>query len=636
MAYPRKVFNEQGVKGLGPTFAHGLARCGFGDDLLSAYNSKTEQEFRAFLPQWRQRINDELRTNSRGCLTSRKHNFNLPSDFPCLTTLKNYAKPSTSGDRASPMRDKGELDLAALASLCEDYFEWATADGILNRFRNLVWKVAIMHVFRRSTLEADRRRREGRRGSHPSTAIGSPASLITAHLGPQKKKKADKNARLEALGDIFVNQGTAQVENGPRQYDPSIPDTHPLVKSITLSRCHTSTDGLREYRLQFSPIQFIALTKSGIRKFRPQPETKREPKEPIDPKSDDLLWVSEIVLSKVHPELVDAYLAKEAEKGRKKPGRPRKKNQDHNSSPADTDVEMDTDELQRGSGSQSRLLSQLDAMSVSKSKKSQTKPKRPKRTQQPTSSPTPSQQLPLPAVRARDRVSPAILSQHPPSPRRQFLFTFVDPGVHYDDEKRVNDDSGDSLPPSPPATQESVLLSQPDDFSDARSPVRATARVTAILDTIIDREWGRSKQKGKRKADIAATAAKRPAKKTKASDYRPAAPPSSQSIQPLASSSKISSSIQEQCGGNSSEAKILSPRATAGQQTQTQAFDVRQESRVAESVGRGSAGLHFRYGVPLPDLTDSDDSDLDLILPPPSSQTSFHVRFGSDDIIDLT
>lgn len=594
-------------------------------------------------------MNDELKTNSRGFLTNRKHNFSLPNDFPCLGTLKNYARPVTSGERASPMRDKGELDLAALASLCEDYFEWATVDGILNRFRALVWKVAIMHVFRRSALEADRQQQEGPSGSNPVSAIGSPASFIKAHLGPQKKKKTDKNARLDALSDVFVNQGTAPAEDATRRYDPSVPDTHPLVKCITLSRCHTSTDGLREYRLQYSPIQFVTLTRSGIRKFRPQPETKREPKEAPDPNTNDILWVSEIVLSKVHPELVTAYLTKEAEKGRKKPGKPRKKDRD--CSLGDFDDERNMNEPPQASSSQSRLLSQLDAMAASSSKGSQTKPRRTMHARQPPSSPAHPRELPLSPIRsqqfssspaqARNREMSPVLSRPRPSSgpnfRGQFLFTFVDPGTHYDDEKDVNDDSDDSLPPTPPATQESLFRSQPHDFSAERSPVRATARVTAILDSIIDREWGRSKGKGKRKAGATAAATERPAKKTKASHvvtaaYLPATPLSSQPTQPIASSR-----AKGQRGDDSSEIEMLSPQATAGQRTQTHPIDKHQESRVPESVGRGTIGLHHLYGVALPDLDDSDDSDLDLNLPPPRSQTSSQCApLALNDIIDLT
>ncbi|KAH6914099.1 hypothetical protein BKA70DRAFT_1519374 [Coprinopsis sp. MPI-PUGE-AT-0042] len=638
---------EDGVKGLGPTFAHGLARCGFGEELLAEYNSKTEQEFRLFLPQWRQRMCDELSTNSRGYLTSRKHNFALPNDFPSLATLKNYARPITSGARASPMRDKGELDLAALASLCEDYFEWATAEGIVNRFRNLVWKVAIMHVFRRSALEADRRQKEGRTGSNAGFAIGSPASLIAAHLGPQKKKKVGKNARLDALSDVFVNQGTAPVEDTPRRYDPSIPDTHPLVTGITLSRCHTSTDGLREYRLQYSPIQFVTLTRSGIRKFRPQPETKREPKEAPNPKSSDLLWVSEIVLSKVHPELVTTYLEKEAERGRKKPGRPRKKNQDRDSSPVDMDAEMDVEEPQPASGSQSRLLAQLDAIAAPKAKKAQRKPRRPKGSQQPPSSPIQprelplspiqSQQLPMPPTQARN--SSPVRPQDPPNPMRQFLFTFVDPGIDYDDED-VEDPFDSSAPPTPPPTQESLLLSQPDDFAGERSTVRATARVTAILDSIMDQPWDQSKGKGKRKAVGSADAAKRPAKKTKAFEAMPsvnlpATPPSSQQTRHVASSSVIGRRAKQQHGDDSSEIEILSPRGTAGKHTQT--LTKRKETGVPEKVDHGANVPRFRYGDVLPDLDDSDDSDLELNFPPPLSQTSARrTPLASNEVIDLT
>lgn len=619
----RLTRRSKGVKGLGPTFAHGLARCGFGDELLAAYNSKTEPELRAFLPLWRQRMTTELKTNSRRFLTSKK-NFDIPNDFPCLATLGNYARPLTTGERASPMRDRADLDLAALASFCEDYFEWATADGILKRFRSLVWPVAIMHVFRRSALEADRRQREGQASAHTDFTVGSTAALVAACLGPKKKPAASKNSRLDALGDVFLNQGTTPAPATYPQYShPAVADEHPLVIKIKTSRCHASTDGLREFRLVYSPVQFTSLTRCGIRKFRPAPETKREPKDGAPPDSDDVLWMSEIVLKRVHPQLVDSWLTEQAEKGRKKPGRKRKEGQERGSSPAALDEghELAGSQQPSGSqrpsvysqpsGSQSRILSQIDAIRAPAKRKKRATPRSPQR--------------PRPAP-----MDPISLEQ--PQPKRHFSFTFIDPGIHYDDD---DDECSDSSPA--PAAQRAPSLARRED-APIESPVRATAGVTALFDSIIDGTLNRSKMNGKRKAVAPAAAASQPAKKAKApeigaSTHGHPAPSSSQLMQEAGSSRKVTDHNRRESSNDDSDIEVLSPRVASKGRGHVGA----RAAPLQNSSSSSTTVPAFRYGYDVPDFTDSDD-DMELnFAPPSSSQTSRgHSVLDCSDIIDLT
>ena len=86
----------QGVKGMGPKIALGLARCGFGDRLVAAYR-QGEAHFRAFLPQWRAEVNAELVTNSSNLLPRRCPGSTLQPNWPDIALLDAYVNPVCSG-----------------------------------------------------------------------------------------------------------------------------------------------------------------------------------------------------------------------------------------------------------------------------------------------------------------------------------------------------------------------------------------------------------------------------------------------------------------------------------------------------------------------------------------------------------
>jgi Holliday junction resolvase YEN1 len=82
---------HQGVDCFGKTVAHGLAQCGFGDQLLTAYERRNHQDLHLFLHQWRTAINHELHTNTHGFLPHKTPSLSLPHDFPNIKILANYA-----------------------------------------------------------------------------------------------------------------------------------------------------------------------------------------------------------------------------------------------------------------------------------------------------------------------------------------------------------------------------------------------------------------------------------------------------------------------------------------------------------------------------------------------------------------
>lgn len=336
----------QGLDKFGKGIAHGLASCGFGDQLLTAFERRGQQDMRPFLARWRAAINMELRTNSRGFLQHRHPSLSLPPTFPDMKILSNYACPATSAQAGrgggGAMRDNGDMSLPRIAGFCEAKFiEWGYKSAIIKRFRDLLWEAAVIRVLRRAALEADEKEKNRRiaagrndwsiRGVlRPSRAeaVGTPASLVKKHLS---KPEEDRFAAA------FVNQGPSQ----PRRAETHVADTYPLIFRIVGSRQHVSTDGILEYRVEVGPTQLVALTESGIKGIRPEPSSNslhagdefdsltegalpKPPngpkKPPPDPKSALRMWIPACMMQQVHPALVDEFEAAEQAKKAKKAG----------------------------------------------------------------------------------------------------------------------------------------------------------------------------------------------------------------------------------------------------------------------------------------------------------------------------
>ncbi|GJE95923.1 PIN-like domain-containing protein [Phanerochaete sordida] len=321
---------DSGVKGLGPKIAHGLARCGFGDRLLSAYRMG-EAEFKAFLPQWRNELNSELCTNASGMLPHRCSSAAVSSSWPDMLTLTAYCNPVCSalngqGTLGLALRDRGDLSLPRLAKFCEDHFdEWGHRSRILERFHNFMYEGAVFHVLRRAALEVDEKEKnkrllEGRPGHirEPlcpvvDEAVGTPASLVQRYLDPAKT-----DLRQERLADIFVNRGTPRASTSA----VNIPDTHPLIESVVGKRTHLSTDSLFEYRVVVRCKQLDDLTSKGITGKHPEPPPNAsqnlpdedgiygtggaKSKKPIN-RSTKRIWVAASIMRQVHPELVERF-----------------------------------------------------------------------------------------------------------------------------------------------------------------------------------------------------------------------------------------------------------------------------------------------------------------------------------------
>ncbi|KAH9485284.1 Flap endonuclease GEN-like protein 1 [Psilocybe cubensis] len=310
---------HKGVERMGKKIALGLARCGFGKELLEAYQNLRDYrtEFEEFMRQWRMRVNIELKHNTQGHLPHRTSLF-LSDDFPNPDVLEFYANPLNSGSAGGQgsgsmaIRDQSNLDLPKIAHVCEQYFEWGYRAKIIERFRNLIWPCAVMHVLRRAALEVDRRNENisniTRCGSQGD--IGTPASLVERYL-------CSSPVREGHYDDLFVNKGSSS----KLLVTPAV--DNPLVNRIIKSRQHVSTDGLLEYQVEISPKQLIQLSNSGIKGIRHAPVTAAETGYPNKGSETDplILWVPAVILSVVHPTMVKQFNEENAKKSSKLKGK---------------------------------------------------------------------------------------------------------------------------------------------------------------------------------------------------------------------------------------------------------------------------------------------------------------------------
>lgn len=331
----------QGVKGFGKAVATGLAHAGFGERLLAIYALRDGSGYSARITQWRSEVEKELSTNSKGFLNHKYPSLTLPASFPNLTVLGYYVEPITSrGQPAPQIRDTDGLCLPRLAAFCEKHFsEWGYEETIIKRFRTLVWESALIQLLRRAAFQVDQQERERRshRGDYsldihtvlhpaPADAHGLTESFITRFVGQPEET---------GISDAFVNRPVHAVASRSTESKNVL-----QMKIVGNTRKHTSTDGLLEYRVEFTPTLLVELTRLGISGTRgkPPPPSSREETDPWDvdfgnessrskatkapskppphPDSPQRVWVCAAMLEQVFPDLLEEALA--ARPGKKK------------------------------------------------------------------------------------------------------------------------------------------------------------------------------------------------------------------------------------------------------------------------------------------------------------------------------
>ena len=253
-------YHQAGLPRCGPGIAHGLAKSGLGDELLEAAQSLTRAELSEFLISWREALSNELRTNSRGHLGSKKPSLakTIPNSFPDIDILLSYTNPITSATDAGARRThtppewNREPNLAKLAHVCELHFEWGLKDTIIKRFRTVLWPSIVLRALRRSALDADTKAvvrstsSPVRERESPRDAPGTPSKVLARHFSSMGLE-ADSGEDDSILGGLIVK--------------------------IHGSRTHAYTDGLLEYRLEIAPAQLVHLASAGIQGLRKPADT---------------------------------------------------------------------------------------------------------------------------------------------------------------------------------------------------------------------------------------------------------------------------------------------------------------------------------------------------------------------------
>lgn len=213
-------YHAGGIPGCGVRIAQGLAVCGFGDMLLNAAGTLDDVGLGEFLDGWRNRLREELRSNSLGHLPHRcRHMADVfPPQFPSISLIRCYTNPVTSathpGYETTPITWKSQIDLSALAGLCERHFEWGHSVGILQSFRSNLYPSIIIQLLRQLAWSED--------GLCPYGLLVDVKSIPLKILDSQSTDVTDHMMELEVEIDLsclddIVGSGV----RGSRPAEPS-------------------------------------------------------------------------------------------------------------------------------------------------------------------------------------------------------------------------------------------------------------------------------------------------------------------------------------------------------------------------------------------------------------------------------
>ncbi|KAF8969041.1 hypothetical protein BDZ97DRAFT_1797436 [Flammula alnicola] len=136
---------SDGIEGCSPTTASALARCGFGDQLLSAFRHLHGDDFDHFLIQWRCAIRAELLTNSRKFLSRCQPNIAaaISGAFPDCRILDLYVNLVTSWSPGPPNLSQWQFEqpsIPAITQFCTQHFHWQNPQIIKQKFKATLWQ----------------------------------------------------------------------------------------------------------------------------------------------------------------------------------------------------------------------------------------------------------------------------------------------------------------------------------------------------------------------------------------------------------------------------------------------------------------------------------------------------------------
>lgn len=191
----------EGIPGCGIKVACQAARAGYGKSLCQL--SRTDA---AGLEAWRKDLAHEIQKNESKYFRTKHKTLTIPDTFPNREVLGYYTHPVvSSASKIEKLKDEivwdGEVDVTGLRLFVADAFEWTNRGGALKFIRGL-------------------------------------APVLLVH-----KLLARRDRRDSFYGDLVLI-AMNEME---------------LVRAIGGSRNHFSTDGIRELRLIYMPIDIVGL-----------------------------------------------------------------------------------------------------------------------------------------------------------------------------------------------------------------------------------------------------------------------------------------------------------------------------------------------------------------------------------------
>lgn len=188
----------EGIPGAGVKLACEAARAGFGKSLCLLKRSDS-----AKLAEWRDDLIHQLRTNEGKFFRTKHKALTVPEDFPNMEALRYYThpvvSPSTKLDQLQSKKWGGSLNVLELREFVAETFDWTYRAGAIKFIRVLA------------------------------------PGLLTRKIMDLSQQREDQSLDVESLE-------TAEAS---------------LVKSITKSRIHFSTDATPELRLNFVPTEIV-------------------------------------------------------------------------------------------------------------------------------------------------------------------------------------------------------------------------------------------------------------------------------------------------------------------------------------------------------------------------------------------
>ncbi|GMK55980.1 hypothetical protein CspeluHIS016_0210360 [Cutaneotrichosporon spelunceum] len=316
----------EGVEGMGPKIAFGLAKAGHADFLKLYTNDRSR--FDRTVAREHAYIIEELATNSSGHIGRRMRGLagdlahaNLFEIFPLDCYLNPATSPADDPEQGWPGFGKGEESssrgraqnlgrgaLEGMARACERYFEWGTREIVCKKFAsdsvNLFGAEIVSEARRLSRTSATALAR-------PTCRPGESPERITSYL---------------SQSTISSVQGRKSISTRSARH---------LVK-IHSTRQSPVCPSLTEYRLEYQPQCYMDRCREAMDGHRADPSTLTpedrvglglvEMAAPADTsvKEEVRIWIADYLVRAAWPHLITKYEDDEAAKAAKK-AMPKKK-----------------------------------------------------------------------------------------------------------------------------------------------------------------------------------------------------------------------------------------------------------------------------------------------------------------------